>query len=493
MGTGVVRSSSGRWIFARPGIALAIVGGAAAVGIAVPALITAVLDPAMWLPTIGVVLVAGVVISAFLLGNRRHDPFAPIFSIALIGCLGFAGGAIFSATGHRIASVSWGPTPGVLMGFVGLVSLLAGYFSVPRLRPWQSQRLDKAWDSQRATWLGIGLMVVGVVGYIGAIRNTEYFAYTNNDLITGTNSTWGFLASFLFVGLTVLSISCFRARNRAIRSLPILLGAAITIALLPTGIRYVLFYVAVSIGLPYHYHRAQLHALLFPIALIALVMLILPLGQLYRTEYQATGASDPSQAIGLLVLTKNDAVALGVNGYVSYSLDTEFARVDLASVASAVNAVVPSKIGFQYGATFLAIPVAFIPRYLWPDKPTFQFDNEIGRASGVLQPNDFRTSYKYGYFGEAYLNFGWFGLTLGLFLLGIIFRSLYAGLVSRPQSPTGTVVYSLFFLPIATIETPLGPAFGGAVRLAVIVLALLWVLTRERLLPLMANQVSGQP
>jgi O-antigen polysaccharide polymerase Wzy len=462
---------------------LVLAGGIGVGTTAAIALSGIVRDVSLVGPVIGICAICGAVIISYVTSRRSRDAFEPVFLIALTAGLGFAGGAIYSSTGLGSQSANWGPQPGVLMGFVGLAFLLAGYFAMRRpLAPVGFGSLDEAWDSGRAVWLGIMCVIVGTIGYFGAIQNGEYFAYSTTALVEVANSTWSFFASFLFAGLTILSISCFRSASALARAIPWLLGTVVTAALLPTGIRYALLYVAVSVAVPYHYHRARLHPILFPIFLAAVVVLLLPIGELYRNEYRSTNASSPAVVAQLVANTARDVSNLGPGGYVQYALDNEFQRVDFASVASAVQAVVPSEIPHQYGATYLAIPLGFIPRILWPDKPTYQFDNEIGRVSGYLQPNDYRTSIKYGYFGEAYLNFGWLGLTVGLFMIGMMFRIAYAKLVGLQgrQSPTATLLYSLILLDIATIETPLGPAIGGATREAVVLVVLLWLLTRAR-------------
>jgi hypothetical protein len=73
---------------------------------------------------------------------------------------------------------------------------------------------------------------------------------------------------------------------------------------------------------------------------------------------------------------------------------------------------------FQEGRTLMAIPLAFIPRILWPGKPDVQtgqlFNHEFfrgGVADTYISPS---------HFGELYWNFGWAGLVLGMILIGML-------------------------------------------------------------------------
>jgi hypothetical protein len=112
-------------------------------------------------PVIGIFAICGAVIISYVTSGRSRDAFEPVFLIALTASLGFAGGAIYSGSGLGRQSANWGPQPGVLMGFVGLAFLLAGYFAMRRpLAPVGFGSLDEAWDSGRAIWLGIMCMIV---------------------------------------------------------------------------------------------------------------------------------------------------------------------------------------------------------------------------------------------------------------------------------------------------------------------------------------------
>jgi len=82
----------------------------------------------------------------------------------------------------------------------------------------------------------------------------------------------------------------------------------------------------------------------------------------------------------------------------------------------------PSKFKYQYGRTYLSIPVGFVPRSVWPNKPA-GYSAELGilQKFGIEKFNasDWQESNMYslspGFAGEAYANFG---------ILGVIFTSV---------------------------------------------------------------------
>jgi hypothetical protein len=78
---------------------------------------------------------------------------------------------------------------------------------------------------------------------------------------------------------------------------------------------------------------------------------------------------------------------------------------------------------FQGGTTLEAIPLAFIPRLIWPDKPDVPtgllFNHEFfhGQWDTYISPS---------HLGELYWNFGWPGMLVGMSCIGLIL-----GLVAR--------------------------------------------------------------
>jgi len=66
--------------------------------------------------------------------------------------------------------------------------------------------------------------------------------------------------------------------------------------------------------------------------------------------------------------------------------------------------------------------VTFIPRFLWPDKPTMSEANRFYQLAYGL--NDQRTlqsvSISVGCLAEAFINFGWFGVIGIMFLIGAL-------------------------------------------------------------------------
>ncbi len=112
-----------------------------------------------------------------------------------------------------------------------------------------------------------------------------------------------------------------------------------------------------------------------------------------------------------------------------------------------VLAMTPSKVPFWNGETYESIPFMFIPRALWPDKPTRHFWNKYGRSYGILDEEDFQTSVGVSYLAEAYMNFGYSGMYLIAVLFGL--------LVATIERSAFFILNGYYYFPYVVLLTPM--------------------------------------
>lgn len=106
--------------------------------------------------------------------------------------------------------------------------------------------------------------------------------------------------------------------------------------------------------------------------------------------------------------------------------------------------------GFYNGQTLNYLGFAFIPRFLWPEKPVIAqgvwFAFEIGQA--LKTETWYNNSINMTIPGEFYLNFGWAGVVVGCFLFGGFWALLWrsTGFWERPRDFLGKIwgFYLLF-------------------------------------------------
>jgi oligosaccharide repeat unit polymerase len=97
--------------------------------------------------------------------------------------------------------------------------------------------------------------------------------------------------------------------------------------------------------------------------------------------------------------------------------------LDVSKTSHIINSV-PEKIPFQYGGTYLALIYAPIPRTLWPEKPAVSLGKDIShKVYGYSQKN--QSGVPPGMPAELYVNFGYTGILVGFFLVGILLKKLY--------------------------------------------------------------------
>jgi hypothetical protein len=157
-------------------------------------------------------------------------------------------------------------------------------------------------------------------------------------------------------------------------------------------------------------------------------------------------------------------------------------RTSLLTQVAHVIDLTPSQVPFQNGATYKYLAVTFIPRFLWPDKPSV---NEANRFYQVAYAMTTETgledvSIAVGFLAEGYINFGWAGV------IGIMFATgLALGVYERTL---GLINSSSLFLGIGlalipgflTIESQLGQYFGGVIQQALLAAAVFVPVAKRR-------------
>ena len=133
--------------------------------------------------------------------------------------------------------------------------------------------------------------------------------------------------------------------------------------------------------------------------------------------------------------------------------------LDVSKSAHIINAV-PSRIDYRYGETLYGWLVAPIPRSMWENKPmwaergTFLMREVFGDKGGL-------TGMPPGMLAEFYWNFGWAGVLIGMFVMGVLFRQLFVTFDSLPRSPTSVLIYTMILtrLTIFSLGTDFGTGF----------------------------------
>ena len=108
----------------------------------------------------------------------------------------------------------------------------------------------------------------------------------------------------------------------------------------------------------------------------------------------------------------------------------------------------PSVIPYQNGETYSYFLVAFIPRVLWPNKPTTGTANAFYAVTyGITTEEGAKTTtFGVSLLGEAFINFGWYGVVLIMLLQGLIISVLEHIFGGARSGPGGQAVFIAFFV-----------------------------------------------
>jgi O-antigen polysaccharide polymerase Wzy len=96
-------------------------------------------------------------------------------------------------------------------------------------------------------------------------------------------------------------------------------------------------------------------------------------------------------------------------------------RTSLLTQTANIVELTPTVVPYQYGQTYSYLFVALIPRFVWPDKPSANDANRFYQtAYGITDEDSLSSgSFASGSMAEAYINFGWPGIMVLMFLIGV--------------------------------------------------------------------------
>jgi len=116
---------------------------------------------------------------------------------------------------------------------------------------------------------------------------------------------------------------------------------------------------------------------------------------------------------------------------------------------------VPKHEPFAHGETIIkSFASAFVPRFLWPDKPKVGGKENICRFLGDC--GHYNYSYNIGQLGEAYVNFGVNGAWIYMFFYGFMLSTLFNGIRFLSLKQPSLLLWTpLLFYPALIVETDL--------------------------------------
>jgi hypothetical protein len=179
----------------------------------------------------------------------------------------------------------------------------------------------------------------------------------------------------------------------------------------------------------------------------------------------------------------------GIDGALSKGFETSAGRSANLDLLADVIIRTPREIPYWGGQTYLSLVGAFVPRFLWPDKPTKELGQAFGHRYAYIGNNDLGTALNLPILVEFYVNFGIAGVIAGMFLVGLIYFLLDRAVNNPGQDSLNSLVGVVLLVPLANIESDFSLGFGGLILNGVA----LWLVVRTIRRSGMKSSRAGPP
>jgi len=179
--------------------------------------------------------------------------------------------------------------------------------------------------------------------------------------------------------------------------------------------------------------------------------------------YQGEGGGVVSRTRLFFDLLEKRVQTDGVAGAVTKGFETSAGRSANLDLLADVIIRTPREIPYWGGETYLSLVGAFVPRVLWPNKPTKELGQAFGHRYGYIAVDDIGTAVNLPILVEFYANFGIAGVIGGMWLVGFIYYVLQRIVNSPGQDTLHSLVGVVILVPLINIESGFSLAFGGLI------------------------------
>jgi hypothetical protein len=326
---------------------------------------------------------------------------------------------------------------GQVAALVGLLAFIGGYaVPIQRLRSRKAPRPRYDWTPQVTVTVAMAMVTTGWVIYLGG-----QFHLIPKRLGSGA---LGAVASSTIFGLGLLAIAYLRQGSRlALLLLALAIPPSMAFnALTGSKGRTLLPLLMPALAHILITRRVRTRWL---VLLALLLVLMYPAAEIYRYEVLKgfrLGAADvirnPKRAIA--VMGQLGAAYRSFDEYLGHGLSASARRVDGLGRLAVIVRDTPSRVPFQNGRTLALIPMAYIPRIIWPGKPDIGIGGWVtanyGGGPGI------RSATGPTWVGEFYLNFGYTCVVLGMLALGMAYRFAHERLL-HPEAPAAAFLAAI--------------------------------------------------
>ena len=161
------------------------------------------------------------------------------------------------------------------------------------------------------------------------------------------------------------------------------------------------------------------------VAVLIFIIFFQPAKQSFRKKYWM-GDSNPG-AVAKVFDWTNESFRLWSEAWSNPEVVTKLGeqalkRISLLEQTANVMELTPAVVPFQYWHLYSYLGVTFVPRFVWPDKPSMNEANRWYQVSyGLTETEGLEhVSMAVGTLTESYISFGWWGPLMIMFLVGVL-------------------------------------------------------------------------
>ena len=371
---------------------------------------------------------------------------------------------------------------------LGYLAFLAGYYG-PWTRGFFAAK-DRTYLTARGPW---ALVLLGGIGMLGLMTWANVFRVRQmgGSAFTGITSFLGQL-SFLFFLIwalaNLLTMSGRASKRQKWAYWLFMIPAAAIIAQAYVSRKQLLVTLLLMPLVTYWYARRRFPWTWVISLFLIFVFVIFPIYNTVR-YYDWTKSTDER-----LAMTIDSMRGWDTDEYLDRSLGSFQSRLALINSMAIVIQEVPRSVPYGGGKNYYMAPaIVFIPRFIWPDKPTLgSIGWEFGREFRIVGVQDELTSVAPSLPGELYWEFDLPGVLIGMALIGFGCRWIYVRFcATTPVISIDRALYIMLLMQLMVIEGAILSELVGLVRIFALLLIIKWALRKIGWLQPVPASASG--
>ena len=428
--------------------------------------------------------------------SRRLDPFAPPTIIAAYFALDFVLRTIYillvSPTGHRLGRITYdGYLPAALgCAVLGFISFLLGFRS--NCTHTFSDRFRRRLPDFPVTLPAGRIALAMSVGFLATVylfRSGYGVGNFNNPALAATPPS-GIVVTLqmaLNIGWIYTCIYLLRKGRGNRRGLSVFLLCTLSFILFGakiamTGGKQPFLEPFMEALVIYHYVRKRIQLWQLVAAIIPAIVLTFGFINFYRFVIVGqSGSPRNSGEITARVSSALDRIGSGAAGRQDSALEQLLDRQAGVDALAVVMRVTPHVQPFRYGRTFAeGFVAAIVPRFLWPNKPIYDASRDF-EQNYLGMPPDYIGFTAMQVISDLYRNFYLVGVAGGLFILGLVSKTLYLICAPGSRQTLGVMLYAALLPTLFHyMEGDVGHGFSEVPRLIMLVIIVAYLLGARR-------------